>query len=91
MEGTTQGTISAAVSTDCSSDLIVGGAIDVNPQLGTGQGYTLIQSDGGISQAQSIVAEYMLVSAPQAKLEVSFTSVSQPFTYTWLIIADAFN
>ena len=91
VSGTTQGTISAAVSTDCSSDLIIGGAIDVNPQLGTGQGYTLIQSDRDASLAQDTVAEYMLVSSPQTKLEVSFTTVSQPLTYTWLIIADAFN
>jgi hypothetical protein len=93
VSGTTQGTISAAISTDCSSDLIIGAAIDVNPQLGTGQGYTLIQSDGGSLQAtgQDPIAEYMSTSAPQTKLEVSFTSVSQPFTHTWLIIADAFN
>jgi hypothetical protein len=93
VSGTTQGTISAAVSTDCSSDLIIGAAIDVDPLLGTGQGFTLIQSDGGSLQAtgQDPIAEYILVSAPQTKLDVSFASESQPFTHTWLIIADAFN
>ena len=93
VSGTTQGTISAAVSTDCSSDLIIGAAIDVDPLLGTGPGFTLIQSDGGSLQAtgQDPIAEYILVSAPQTKLDVSFPSGFQPFTHTWLIIADAFN
>ena len=53
----------------------------------------MIQSDGGSLQAtgQDPIAEYILVSAPQTKLDVSFASGSQPFTHTWLIIADAFN
>jgi hypothetical protein len=87
--GTTQGTISAAVTTSCSNDMIIGGAAMYTRTPGAGSGYTLIQSDNGNSTIQDPISEYQLVSSPQTSLEVSFTGQTSPFTETWIIIADA--
>jgi hypothetical protein len=87
--GTTQGTISAAVSTTCPNDMIIGGAAMYVISPGAGPGFGLIQSDNGASTIQDPVSEYQVSSSPQANLEVSFTGQSEPFAENWVIIADA--
>ena len=91
VSGQTQGGISAAISTVCSNDLVIGAAVTVNPTLGAGTGYTLIASDNGGSLAQDAAAEYAIVSSLQRGLPVTFSSETQPFPPTWLVIADALN
>ena len=91
--GSTQGTISAALSSTCPDDMIIGGASmkTPSPGPGTGPGYTLIQSDDGLSIVQDPAAEYQIVSSVQTDLQVSFTNEFQPFLSTWIVIGDALN
>ncbi len=91
VSGTTVGTIAAGISTTCSDDIVIGAVVLVNPTLGPGQGYNLIQSDNGLAPRQDIVAEDASVSTPQNGLQVTFECEPQPFTQVWVIMADALN
>jgi len=89
--GTTQGTISAGISTTCSTDMIIGGAAmaSLTPQVGTG--YTLIESDNGQSPGANPIAEYQGSITQQSNLQVSFQNEGLSGLQTWIVIADALN
>ena len=89
--GSTHGTISAAVSTDCSNDIIVGGAAMASPGPQAGIGFTVIQTDNGKSAGPDPIAEFKSATSPQTGLEVAFSNEGLPGTQTWIVIADAFS